>query len=115
MRSRALPGNEGEDLPTNLNGRGRGGPGAMGGLQLGFSLRLNYWQSAEGLPPGDPSAQAMWRRHNGRWQLGFCDGHSENLRGVDLLNLSNPAVQRRWNMDNQAHAVDWIGNIGPKP
>ena len=87
---------------------------ALGGLlpepslQFGYNgLYVTYAQVVEGRPVGDPAAEANWRRHNGRWQVGLCDGHSENLRGVDVFNIGNPAVERRWNMDDQAHLTYW--------
>ncbi len=68
-----------------------------------FGVPAMYGQFVERRPPGDPVAEANWGRHNGRWQVGLCDGHAENLRAVDVFNLGNRAVERRWNMDDQAH------------
>ena len=57
----------------------------------------------------------LQRRHNGRWNTWFCDGHVESLRARDLhvtsyaplfLNLDNHSfdrVLRRWNLDNLPH------------
>ncbi len=45
------------------------------------------------LNSGEPftlGLQAVQRRHRGRWNVGFCDGHVENLRAKDLWDLSNP-------------------------
>lgn len=52
---------------------------------------------------GDLICQLTAQRHDGRWNVSFCDGHVENLRAAGLFDLSNQAVARRWNSDNQAH------------
>jgi prepilin-type processing-associated H-X9-DG protein len=41
--------------------------------------------------------------HGGRWNVGFCDGHVENLRGEDFFDLRKKQVLARWNNDNQPH------------
>jgi prepilin-type processing-associated H-X9-DG protein len=46
-------------------------------------------------------------RHNARWNVGFCDGHVENLAPNDLFNLSKDSVARRWNIDHEPHNEDW--------
>ena len=73
--------------------------------------QLSYSQTVMGQPPGDPSVQAMRGRHGGRWEIGLCDAHVENLRGVDVFNIGNLVVARRWNMDDQAH----VAGSGPPP
>jgi len=55
----------------------------------------------------DPIVRLMAQRHGGRWNVGFCDGHVENLRGKDLFDFSNPNVARRWDSDHQAHNAGW--------
>ncbi len=52
--------------------------------------------------PRDPAAKAVARRHNGRWNITFCDGHVETLQVSQLFAIQNPAVAKRWNCDNQA-------------
>lgn len=47
------------------------------------------------------------RRHGGRWNVGFCDGHVENLRTKGLFDFNNPDVARRWNSDHQPHNEQW--------
>lgn len=56
---------------------------------------------------GDPIPGLTTQRHGGRWNVGFCDGHVENLRAVDLFDFSNPTVARRWDSDNQPHNKGW--------
>jgi prepilin-type processing-associated H-X9-DG protein len=58
-----------------------------------------------GLPANDRFIQGMNQRHGGRWNIGFCDGHVENLRPTDLFNLSNSIVAQRWNYDHQPHST----------
>jgi prepilin-type N-terminal cleavage/methylation domain-containing protein/prepilin-type processing-associated H-X9-DG protein len=59
---------------------------------------------AEGNVPG---IRAILKRHGARWNMAFCDGHVENLRNVDLFNLSNSVVACRWNKDHQPHNEGW--------
>jgi prepilin-type N-terminal cleavage/methylation domain-containing protein/prepilin-type processing-associated H-X9-DG protein len=46
---------------------------------------------------------AMRKRHNSRWNVGFCDGHVEHLRSTDFFDLRRDDVMARWNNDNQPH------------
>jgi len=73
---------------------------------LNTDLRPNpgYNAAVRGLPANDPGVQAMSRRHGGRWNVGFCDGHVENLRALQLFNISDPLVAQRWNIDHQPHS-----------
>jgi len=41
-------------------------------------------------------------RHNGGSNIGFADGHSQNIPNKKLVNDTEPA-RRRWNNDNQPH------------
>jgi prepilin-type N-terminal cleavage/methylation domain-containing protein/prepilin-type processing-associated H-X9-DG protein len=67
-----------------------------------------YWDLVmRGLPAGDIAAQATRERHGGRWNVGFCDGHVENLRSEELFDLRNPLVAQRWNIDHQPHNQGW--------
>jgi prepilin-type processing-associated H-X9-DG protein/prepilin-type N-terminal cleavage/methylation domain-containing protein len=56
-----------------------------------------------GLPVNDPAVQAMRQRHGGRWNVSFCDGHVESLRGNNLFDIRNPNIAQRWNSDHQPH------------
>jgi prepilin-type N-terminal cleavage/methylation domain-containing protein/prepilin-type processing-associated H-X9-DG protein len=47
--------------------------------------------------------RAMLRRHGGRWQMGFCDGHVENGDLLKFFNYYSDDVIKLWNRDNQAH------------
>ncbi len=41
------------------------------------------------------------RRHGGRWNVLFCDGHLENLTTSALFDVRNPAIRMRWNNNNE--------------
>jgi prepilin-type N-terminal cleavage/methylation domain-containing protein/prepilin-type processing-associated H-X9-DG protein len=63
-----------------------------------------YYQAViPGLPPRDSAVRAMKQRHDGRWNIGFCDGHLENLKPTRLFDVQNPEQMRRWNNDHQPH------------
>jgi prepilin-type N-terminal cleavage/methylation domain-containing protein/prepilin-type processing-associated H-X9-DG protein len=47
------------------------------------------------------------QRHGGLWNVGFCDGHVENLRTRKLFDFTNPDVARRWSSDHQPHNQGW--------
>jgi prepilin-type N-terminal cleavage/methylation domain-containing protein/prepilin-type processing-associated H-X9-DG protein len=44
------------------------------------------------------------RRHGGRWQMVFCDGHVESGQTADWFEVRRDTVRQRWNNDNQPHA-----------
>jgi prepilin-type N-terminal cleavage/methylation domain-containing protein/prepilin-type processing-associated H-X9-DG protein len=56
-----------------------------------------------GAPPSTPVQRAFDKRHDARWNIGFCDGHVENLRRQDVFNAERPEQAKRWNRDNQPH------------
>lgn len=43
------------------------------------------------------------RRHGGRWQMVFCDGHVESGRTGDWFDVRRDTVRQRWNNDNRPH------------
>ena len=51
----------------------------------------------------DKDAKANQRRHSGRWNVDFCDGHVESLKAQELFNIDRNEVLKRWNRDNQPH------------
>jgi prepilin-type N-terminal cleavage/methylation domain-containing protein/prepilin-type processing-associated H-X9-DG protein len=79
--------------------------GLEGSLDLseafGSSWNLIYF----GSPANDPGLAAMRQRHGGRWNVGFCDGHVENLQALGPNGLfdvvSYPTQDQRWNRDHQ--------------
>ena len=62
-----------------------------------------------GIPPANQIAYAKdeWsavsKRHNGRWNVSFCDGHVDNMQTAALFQTSRNDVLGRWNYDNQPH------------
>ena len=60
------------------------------------------------LGTNDPIVHAYRVRHNARWNIGFCDGHVENLAPNDLFDLSKDSVARRWNIDHEPHNFGWF-------
>ncbi len=69
-----------------------------------------------GLPANDTAVRAMKRRHNGRWNIGFCEGHVEALQPIDLFDTRNPLVTQRWNNDHLPHTPSVLpGNGGIPP
>ncbi len=58
--------------------------------------------------PADHATQAMQQRHSRKWNVVFCDSHTESLRAGNLFNLSNSIVARRWNNDHQPHNELWL-------
>jgi len=86
-------------------------PGISGSLFLEgaeiFNDRLNFNALIYGKPTDNAAVLAMNKRHNGRWNIGFCDSHVETLRVPQLFNFSNSVVAQRWNRDHQAHNDGW--------
>lgn len=72
-------------------------------LSEGCFVSQNYYQAVLGQPAGDAFVNALAQRHSGKWNVGFCDCHVENLRAKALFGIRNPAVASRWNNDNQPH------------
>jgi prepilin-type processing-associated H-X9-DG protein len=46
---------------------------------------------------------ATQRRHGGRFNVGFCDAHVENLRVQDLFDLRKTQQIKRWSPDDLPH------------
>jgi prepilin-type N-terminal cleavage/methylation domain-containing protein/prepilin-type processing-associated H-X9-DG protein len=53
-----------------------------------------------------PSVEHENRRHGGRWNVEFCDGHAETFTGKKLFDYSVATVAARWNRDNKPHEAD---------
>ena len=60
----------------------------------------NFWQRIR--PLNTNIVQAVQRRHRGRYNVGFCDGHIESIPRLKLFSRADEAL-RRWNNDNQPH------------
>jgi prepilin-type N-terminal cleavage/methylation domain-containing protein/prepilin-type processing-associated H-X9-DG protein len=53
--------------------------------------------------PDLPNDKAMIKRHTGRWNMLFCDGHVESGKIAAFYQMRNEAVMRLWNRDHQVH------------
>jgi len=62
-----------------------------------------YNASVFGLPADAPSVRMLLQRHSGKWNVGFCDGHIENLRGDRLFDIRKEEQACRWNNDHLPH------------
>jgi len=51
----------------------------------------------------DAVRKIYYRRHSGRFNVLFCDGHIEYVRPVQIFDVSEESVARRWNKDHQPH------------
>jgi prepilin-type N-terminal cleavage/methylation domain-containing protein/prepilin-type processing-associated H-X9-DG protein len=69
---------------------------------LGYSWTTTDPLAADGL---------YWirRRHGWRWNVAFCDGHTENHRTRELFDGNQDNVVKRWNRDNQPHPELLVG------
>ncbi len=71
----------------------------------GFSrLDINSWlrTTAPGFGGREGILQATERRHRGRFEIAFCDGHVESIPHARLFEKSDAAL-RRWNNDHEPH------------
>jgi prepilin-type N-terminal cleavage/methylation domain-containing protein/prepilin-type processing-associated H-X9-DG protein len=73
-------------------------------LSEGCFVSQNYNQAVLGQwLSSSVFVRAIAQRHGGRWNVGFCDCHVENLRAKDLFHVRDPAIAVRWNNDHQPH------------
>jgi len=76
-----------------------------------INLSSEYKALRFGVPADEMAVQAMKKRHGGKWNVVFCDGHVESLRPIDLFDMTNVVVAQRWNYDHQPR--DWL--LPPPP
>jgi prepilin-type processing-associated H-X9-DG protein len=72
----------------------------------GWALLDLSRRNFEERPNFAPSAgviQATMKRHNGRYNIAFCDGHVEGIRRDKMFQSADDAL-RRWNNDHEPHA-----------
>jgi len=96
----------GQSLPPD----GSPGLGAAGDYELApalGSLSIGVIWTMLGRGPYDPAAAPaigyVRQRHDGRFNVLFCDGHVEGLKVRDLFDLGQDRVLKRWNRDNLPH------------
>jgi prepilin-type N-terminal cleavage/methylation domain-containing protein len=89
--------------------------GAPAGIpELDAALNGPYiWSLVNGSTVPDfyvPAINAIRKRHNARWNEGFCDGHVDHLRSADFIDNRRDDLIAHWNNDNQPHR-----EYGPYP
>ena len=70
---------------------------------LSHLTTLRFSSSPQIDPSLTPQDKAMLRRHGGRWNEAFCDGHVENGGPETFFDFRNDEVLKLWNRDNQPH------------
>ncbi len=68
-----------------------------------LDINLRNFHEKPGFSGSPGVIDATLKRHNGRYNVAFCDGHSEGIDRRKLFQESDAAL-RRWNNDNQPHA-----------
>ena len=76
-------------------------------LNVAFERPSCYREIMLGQPADDPLVHAYRLRHGAKWNVGFCDGHVENLKPNNLFDLSKESVARRWDFDHEPHNTGW--------
>lgn len=82
-------------------------------------LSVGLWLGRLYYTPVDPSDKteinsknAVMKRHNGKFNIIFCDSHLESL-SPKIFNVNNDATLRRWNNDNQPHREGYYASSMP--
>jgi prepilin-type N-terminal cleavage/methylation domain-containing protein/prepilin-type processing-associated H-X9-DG protein len=62
-----------------------------------------------------PESEGRWvlKRHRGRWNVLFCDGHVVTMRIRNLFGFRIDEVRRLWNKDDQPHPEFAPFNVPP--
>jgi len=75
-----------------------------GGIYIELNMQPPYPLS----PCEKNAALGIRRRHGGRWNVVFCDGHIESLKTQQLFYLRRDEIAKRWNYDNLPHREDAV-------
>jgi len=75
-------------------------------LSYGFGNPF-YTEIMLGRPADDLVVHAYRLRHGAKWNIGFCDGHVENLSPKNLFDYSKDSVARRWNIEHEPYNAGW--------
>jgi len=79
-----------------------GGPRGIAGVLLGDpDLSAGFISYSTFWPYYEP--RFAKRRHNGRWNMLFCDGHVQTVRLEQFQDWRNDNVRRLWNNDHEPH------------
>lgn len=88
--------------------RGIGQPVGVGFLDWGVEWPpfVGYLLPFMNVKGGGSTNERRWTmaRHNGRFNVAFCDGHVATLRPLELFDYRDESVLRRWNYDHKPHA-----------
>jgi len=82
-------------------------PGLITGLMEApmFQTLLMFNQFGGANYPLRPSDIAMLRRHGGRWNMVFCDGHVESGKLAKFFDWNKNDVLKLWSRDDETHRV----------
>jgi prepilin-type N-terminal cleavage/methylation domain-containing protein/prepilin-type processing-associated H-X9-DG protein len=67
-----------------------------------LDINSRNFEERSNFAPSTGVVQATLKRHNGRYNVSFCDAHVESIRRDKLFQKTDDAL-RRWNNDNQPH------------
>lgn len=57
------------------------------------------------------SYQFMSRRHSGKVNISYCDGHVEFAKPTNIFNVSSETILAKWNNDNLPHSEAYYPSI----
>jgi len=77
-------------------------PAYFGLCAVMLELRMGDWRSYD-YDVWRYALKGITRRHVGRWNVVFCDGHVEDLTTKQLFDLRQENICQRWNRDNLPH------------
>jgi prepilin-type N-terminal cleavage/methylation domain-containing protein/prepilin-type processing-associated H-X9-DG protein len=75
------------------------GPGRPAGVGALIKNADNWWPGSNPIAKATVKAEVA-RRHGGRYNVNFCDGHNESILSAKLYS-TNDAALRRWNWNNE--------------
>jgi prepilin-type processing-associated H-X9-DG protein len=80
-------------------------------------IDLNIGGGTDFVPGGRSEGVAMEkRRHNGRFNTLYCDGHVDSLRRTQYFDWYSDAGLREWNNDDRSHReMIHLGEMGLNP
>lgn len=67
-----------------------------------LDINTRNFQERPNFTPSDGVIKATLKRHSGRYNIVFCDGHVEGIHRNNLFKAEDHAL-RRWNNDNEPH------------
>jgi prepilin-type processing-associated H-X9-DG protein/prepilin-type N-terminal cleavage/methylation domain-containing protein len=101
----------GQSLPIYGSGVPRGAAGDYDLAPVNTGWIFLIWAQLGHAPYSPDYAPVLGfykQRHNGRFNVLFCDGHVEGLKVRDLFDLGQDRVLKRWNRDNLPHREELL-------